>query len=193
EEAIAAMALEQVLPRDSSGSFEDVFANMSPFDSPQINDKKLNASLQANLARIISKIRGVADATVFIDPTHERQLEGSIEPKASVYVRMRNGTAADKKLAEAIAELVAGTNGSMKRSRVSIIIDGVVWAVKDRDPNAPSGEIDEQQANAEKRNADKIQQALRPYGEVIAVVTAKIDTITSQTNSITHTNVISKP
>src|SRR4051812_14674339 len=33
EEAIAALALEQVLPRDSAGSFEDVFANMSPFDS----------------------------------------------------------------------------------------------------------------------------------------------------------------
>ena len=30
EEAIAAMALEQVLPRDASGGFEDVFASDEP-------------------------------------------------------------------------------------------------------------------------------------------------------------------
>src|SRR4051812_39711831 len=69
EEAIAALALENALPRDSSGSFEDVLTNISPFTSPQMADKITNNALQQNLARIISKMRGVADAHVIIDPT----------------------------------------------------------------------------------------------------------------------------
>src|SRR4029077_16476725 len=140
--------------RDASGSFEDVFNNLSPFTSPQMTDKISNNALQQNLARVIGKMHGVSEAHVIIDPTHERLIEGNVDPKASVYVRMRNGTVADKKLAEAIAELVAGTNANMKRSRVSVIIDDKVFPIKDRDTNVPDGEIDAQQADAERRNAD---------------------------------------
>src|SRR3954451_24488648 len=107
EEAIAALALENALPRDSSGSFEDVLTNISPFTSPQMADKITNNALQQNLARIISKMRGVADAHVIIDPTHTAMIDGNVEPKASVSVHMRNGAAVDKKFAEAIAEFVA--------------------------------------------------------------------------------------
>ena len=193
EEALAALAMEQALPRDSSGSLEDVFSNMSPFDPPQMTDKKLNANLQSNLERIISKMPGVADAHVNIDPSHERLFEGNVEPKASVYVHMREGSSADKKMAEAIAELVAGTNANMKRSRVSVITDKTVWPIRDRDPNTPDGEIDAQQANAEKRNQEKIETALGYYGAVIAVVTAKVDTIASQISETTYPKIQTKP
>jgi len=107
---------------------------------------------------------------------------------------MRPGSTADKRLAEGIAETVAGTNAHMKRSRVSVIIDGIPWVVRDRDPNQPTdGEIDAQQAQAEKRNEDKIKTALSYYGEVIAVVHAKVDTISSQTSETTYTKLQSKP
>ncbi len=192
EEAIAALALEQALPRDSSGSLEDVFNNMSPFDPPQMTGLKLNAHLEQNLARIISKMKGVAEATVHIDPTHERAFEGDVEPKASVAVRMRPGASADKKLAEAIAEWVSGSNANMRRSRVSVIIDDKVWPIRDRDPNQPDGEIDQQQASAEKRAEDNIKRAIGFYGDVIAVVHAKVDTIASQISETTHPHIVVK-
>ena len=58
----------------------------------------------------------------------------------------------------------------------------------------PDGEIDAQQAKAEKYNEDKIKDALHYCGgEVIAVVHAKVDTIASQISETTHPKIQSKP
>jgi flagellar biosynthesis/type III secretory pathway M-ring protein FliF/YscJ len=192
EEALAALAMEQALPRNSSGSLEDIFANMSPFDPPQMTDKKLNAHLQFGMEEIIRQMPGVSDAHVTIDPSHEHLFEGDVEPSASVVVQMRPGSNGDKKMAEAIAEMVAGTNANMRRSRVSLVIGTTVWHIKDRDANVSDGEIDAQQADAEKRNQAKIEQALSYYGAVIAVVTAKVDTVASHISETTYPKIQSK-
>src|SRR2546430_10850114 len=187
--AVAALAYEQVLPKDSTGSFDDVFNKLSPFTPQSVTDKMSNVALQQTLARVISKMPDVAEAQVIIDPTHDRLFEGTVEPKATVNVRMRNGKQGSKKLAEAIAEWVSGSNAHMRRSRVSAIIEDRVYPIRARDANTPDGEIDEQQATAEHRNEDKIKTALSSFnggGDVIAVVTAKIDTVTSHKSATSH-------
>src|SRR3954471_5989725 len=99
ELAIAALAYEQVLPRDSQGSFEDVIGKMSPFTSDKLSDSMTNNFLQQKLANIIGQMNGVASATVFIDPTREHHIGGDTDPRASVSVRMRNHSEVNKKLA----------------------------------------------------------------------------------------------
>jgi flagellar biosynthesis/type III secretory pathway M-ring protein FliF/YscJ len=191
--AVAALAYEQVLPKDSTGTFDDVFNKLSPFTPQSVTDKMSNVALQQTLARVISKMHDVAEAQVIIDPTHDRLFEGSVEPKATVNVRMRNGKQGSKKLAEAIAEWVSGSNAHMRRSRVSVIIEDRVYPIRDRDANTPDGEIDEQQANAEHRNEEKIKTALGYFsGDVIAVVTAKIDTVTSHKSATSHPSALVK-
>jgi flagellar M-ring protein FliF len=192
DDAVAVLAYQQVLPKDSSGSFEDVFSKMSPFASERTNEKLYNNMIQQSLADVISRFPGVLAAQVIIDPVHELRIGANVEPSASVSVQMRRGQQADKRLAEAIAETVHGTNAHMKRSRVSVIIDGIVRPVRDRDPNMPDGEIGDEQAKAQERMEANVKKALGAYGEVIAVVYAKIDTVASHKHELIYPKIQAK-
>jgi flagellar biosynthesis/type III secretory pathway M-ring protein FliF/YscJ len=191
EEAIAALALQQALPRDSAGSYEEIFNNLSPFTSPQMTDKISNKAMEQNMARVMAKMPGVAEAYVTIDPTSGDRIGGNIEPSASVVIITR-GTADKKMIADGVAEMLSGVNANLRRSRVRIVIDGKPFPMRDRDPNTPDGEIDAQQAAAESRNQDKIKAALRGYGDVIAVVTAHVDAIATNIDETTHPKVVTK-
>ena len=121
-----------------------------------------------------------------IDPSHDHLIGGDVEPSASVNLTMADPTKADKKLAEAIAETVAGTNAHMRRSRVHVIMDSRTFAIKDPDPNLPDGEIDEEEAKAEDHMEGEVKRALGYFNaDVIAVVHANVDAIASHQTETT--------
>ncbi len=193
ETAIAELAYAQALPKDSSGSYEDFFSKMSPFTSPSINDKEYNEYLQAKIQGYIGMWKGVGEANVLIDPTSDHVIGADVEPSASVSLQMRNGAEGSKELATAVARFVAGSNAHMRPSRVTVLINGRVYPIHEDDPNLPDGEINEQAAKEEARYAEKIKEALGQYGSnVVAVVHAKIDSVTSRKNSLTFPKIQTK-
>src|SRR3954469_14117960 len=66
EFALATLAYEQALPRDSQGSFEDVIGKMNPFTSDKLSDGMTNNFLQQKLANIVGRMPDVASAEVII-------------------------------------------------------------------------------------------------------------------------------
>jgi flagellar M-ring protein FliF len=191
--AVAALAYAQVVPKNSSGSFDDFMGKISPFTPPQMGDKMINEFGQNRLAAIISLLPEVADANVIIDPSHERVVGGNVEPSASVSVRMKNGAAGDKHLAQAIATFVSGSNAQLRRSRVSVLIEGHPYTIRDADPNLPDGDADELLMRNETHYQEQVKEALSVYGNVVAVVHAKIDLVQSKQTETVVSTVISKP
>jgi flagellar biosynthesis/type III secretory pathway M-ring protein FliF/YscJ len=193
ESAIAALAYAQALPKDSSGSYEDFFSKMSPFTSPSLNDKEYNEYLQAKIQGYIGMWKGVGEVSLLIDPSSEHVIGANVEPSASVSVQMRNGSGGSKELATAIARFVAGSNAHMRPSRVTVLINGRVYPIHEDDPNLPDGEINEQAAKEEARYAEKIKEALGQYGSnVIAVVHAKIDPVSSHKSATSYPKITAK-
>ena len=193
-QAIAVLASEKMLPRDNKGGFEDIISKLSPFDSESTKQKVWNAGLQQNLEQIICAMPGVDTCRVIIDPTSRERIEGSVYPKASVLVRMRPPNKGDAKLADAVGDLVSGSNSALNKSRVNIVIDGKPFPLLDRSENplAASGDIAERQAAEESRYEQKIAKALSNFGEVIATVRVKIDVVSSQTTEKSYPDVKSK-
>ena len=58
--ALAALAYQQALPKDSSGGFEDIFSKINAFSPESTNEKLFNEATQQELADIISHMRGCA-------------------------------------------------------------------------------------------------------------------------------------
>src|SRR5438874_3741456 len=98
--AVALLGQDQLLPRDAGGGFEDVFSKLSPFSSETNNQKMFVSALQAKLEALFRRMKDVADASVFIDPTMKPGVETSIEPSASVWIHMRAGATPEKRFAE---------------------------------------------------------------------------------------------
>lgn len=177
-EALALLASEQLLPRDTSNGFNDIIAKMNPFQSQQMNQELWNVGKQTALEQIIRTMPGVAAAKVMLTPTSERRIGGNIEPTASVAITMRSGSVRSRKLAEATADLVVGSVAGLKRNRVSVIMDGVTVPVADREGNplAVSGDVSEHQAAAEHYFQEKVERALGYFqGGVIVSVFVKVD------------------
>jgi flagellar biosynthesis/type III secretory pathway M-ring protein FliF/YscJ len=190
--AVAALAYAQVLPKNSTGSFDDFMGKISPFTNPQMGDKMMNEFGQNRLSSIINRMPGVADAQVLIDPQHERVVGGNVEPSGSVIVTMKDGGIGDKKLAQAIATFVSGSNAQLRRSRVSIVIGIKTYPLHDVDPNIPDGEADEALVRTEQYFQQSVKTALSMYGDVVAVVHAKVDMTRTEQKDVSVTDVKSK-
>jgi flagellar biosynthesis/type III secretory pathway M-ring protein FliF/YscJ len=192
--ALSVLAYESALPSDSSDVMSGMLANLNPFDSQATAQRKWSAAGVQLLQQVICNLPSVAAAKVTMDTTTEAKIGApSIEPVASAVITMKKGRQPDRKLVDAIADVVCSFNAGLKRSRVSVIIDGLPYRVSDRGPNggiASAAELDEQLAAYERRQESKIQEILRYFGTgVTAQVTAKIDTVSSRTESVTHPKV----
>ena len=192
--AISALGYAQALPKDSSGSFEDIFGKMSPFASPQTNDKMYNEYLQSKLASYIQMWPNIGLVKVMLDPTNEEHIGSKTDPSANVTVLMKPGVTPDKKLAQSIAEFVAASNANLQAhaSRVTVSIDGVVYHAHDPNPNLPDGELGDQLASQEVHYEQAIKEMLSGYGDVAAVVHAKIGMVDKHITQVTHPKIQAK-
>ena len=136
-EALADLYEVDAFRERTADSFEAMARQMSGWDSPGKTDQLFTHVLQNRLASTIMQRHGVRKATVFIDRTNERRLNGlSVQPTATVDILTR-GDEADgaaegelldrRRLADAAVNAVRGSVASLSRDQVMVTIDGASY------------------------------------------------------------------
>jgi flagellar biosynthesis/type III secretory pathway M-ring protein FliF/YscJ len=125
-EALAALSLAHLIPRETSSGFDDVLKSASnPFTPESTKQKLLNHAKEVSLSRIVQNFPKVARADVVIDPTREMRVSGPVEPSATIAITMQDGAIADQNLVDAAADVVQGAQSGLARSQIKVIVDGV--------------------------------------------------------------------
>ncbi|MGA2498507.1 MAG: flagellar M-ring protein FliF C-terminal domain-containing protein [Tepidisphaeraceae bacterium] len=150
--AWSVLSYGQMLPRDTRNSFEDLLQKTSPFDPPSRTDGIMNEHRQNRLATMIRQYPGVASAMVLIDAKHERGPNG-VDPKATVSMTLKRGETPTQQLVAAAADLVSGAVASLQRGKVTVIINGVSYPVRNHDEANGLAGSDEYLANVQKAEA----------------------------------------
>jgi flagellar biosynthesis/type III secretory pathway M-ring protein FliF/YscJ len=131
-EVLGDLVYQQLLPKDMSSAFNDIFLkNDNVLGSPDRSDRLHTEARQAMLAQVIKSFPKVRDATVLIDNTRKRSFDQPVNASASVYVHLKNGEKADNRLCNAAADVVCGAVAGLKRKDVKVVVDGVSRALAD--------------------------------------------------------------
>jgi flagellar biosynthesis/type III secretory pathway M-ring protein FliF/YscJ len=166
-EAIAVLGLEQLLPQDTSSGWEQIIEKLdSPWNPQSKQDEVFNHAKQVLLAKVLRAVKGIRNAQVVIDNQKRRSFgEGDREPTATVQIDTYDGEGkSHKKLADVAARVVAGAVSGMKRSNVSVIIDGSAHTVHDKDGDSFSTGTEAWMESiqwGERYYADKVEKHLR--------------------------------
>jgi flagellar biosynthesis/type III secretory pathway M-ring protein FliF/YscJ len=190
-EAIALLSYDSLLPGDTSNAFQDIVKQLNPLAPPSTTDRMWNVGYQNALEQIIRRYPGVRDAKVIISPISERRLGQSIEPSASVAVFLRPNEKPSKKLANTIADLVAGAHAALNRARVAVTINDQSFTIADRSTSNVAGgsEMGELERAAEASFRQKVEEILVGYGQVNASVRVKLDNESEKTTEEKVTSV----
>jgi flagellar M-ring protein FliF len=178
-EVIAELGYAQLLPRDTKTGFDEIVRQMSPWDSTTRSTAMLNNAREQYLAEIIRRFPGVANAMVVLDPTSHRGMGRSVHPSGTVFISMRDGAPAARQLVEAAADVLAGAQAGLSRSRVKVVVDGVSFPVRDRDDAtsfAFGTELIDQIKAHERHIADRIGHQLSYIPGVLVSVTVNVNT-----------------
>lgn len=180
-EALSLITMNQALPGNAASVFDEMLANMNPWDSQSVNKERFNHAKAQMFARVIAGWTdlGVASAEVMISPEQKIGVQSSIEPKASVSIRTRGRGGGDRKLAIAAAEFVSGAVAGLRRDNVSVVIDGVTHNVRENDMTVGGGsEFLELRRAHERVVEDKIRSVLGYIPGLSVAVTAELNTKT---------------
>ncbi len=183
-EVLADLGYSQLLPRDTESGFDAIVKQLSPFASDTTNRAYFNRAKEMTMARVIRGFPGVATAEVMIDPASERRIGASVQPRASINMTMNGGAPGSKRLAEAAASFVCGAQSGMQRSRISVIINGQNFVVRDAadaDGGLSGGDTIEITRQYEAYYRDKILEQLSFIRGVMAQVTVEVDNASKQT------------
>ncbi len=102
-------------------NFDKLIEQDSPFLTRQQHDRRWLIAKMNVLGKMISRLRGIKQATVVIDPSKRGGIGGSsVPPTASVIVFTSGGPLSQAQV-EAIAQLVAGSEAGLDLSNVAII------------------------------------------------------------------------
>ncbi|MBC7784111.1 MAG: hypothetical protein H7144_09745 [Burkholderiales bacterium] len=184
-ELIADLGYAQLLPRNTEDGFKDIIVKYSnPFDSTSKSDQLWNHSKQMTLGGIISRWPGVKSASVNIDGTRKQSLSRSTLPVASISINLKSGEYPTRKIADAAADLLVGSQAGLARSGVKVLVNGRAVALSEPGENGSGGDnsVLEQRANHEKYWADKILNQIPYIANAYAVVTVDLNTKNSVIN-----------
>ncbi len=119
--AIVAKLLDADVMDPDQVNFDKLIEQDSPFLTRQQHDRRWLIAKMNVLGKMISRLRGIKQATVVIDPSSRGGLGGNFVPAtASVIVFTRGGPLVQAQV-EAIAQLVAGSEAGLDVSNVAII------------------------------------------------------------------------
>jgi flagellar biosynthesis/type III secretory pathway M-ring protein FliF/YscJ len=131
-EALATVALSDLMPKASTINFESFMKGINPFNSPGMNDAHLTHFKQARLAEVMCKFEGVKSADVFIDPTQKTGFNGTgVEPSATVHLRVKNPKVITQSIVDGAAGLVMGAQAGLSWKRVTVLVNGAPRRVSD--------------------------------------------------------------
>lgn len=195
-DALGYLGEQRMLPADTKTGFDEMIANMSPWDSPTKTAKMFAEAKQRTLARVIGQFSGVVSATVFIDTPDHRSFVNQSTPTATINIVTRHGDRAPGKLAIAAADLVCGAQAGLKRRNVAVIIDSNAIPLPDQEDNgyAGSSEFIESRRDAEKYFEDKVRGQLTFIPQLMTTVNVELDIKSSsqQTHTPNAQNTVSK-
>jgi len=121
-DAISILQSSELLNEDTSVAFDELIKNHSPWMSNEQNRQAYMLALRKTLSNITSKMKGVERADVFIAKPDEIGFGTTyVKSTASVNVRMKNRKRLSKKMAQAMAGLVAGAIAEMEPADVTVI------------------------------------------------------------------------
>lgn len=178
DEAVATLAMDQMLPDDFSSAMTETLKDLNPFTPSEIADKTINDAMQRELASYIRHMPGVSNAAVFLPTVATNPYDVQTQPTASINVMMRSGSKPDSKLAYGIASLVRGAKPGLEFSKINLIFDGHNFPLEDHQGVAGGGggELLEREQEAEHTYQQKLKDQLRIYGTgVFASVKVKIN------------------
>lgn len=176
--ALAILAYDRMLPKNTSYAFDKFLGKMTMFDPPDKQKAIWNEAKQAQLSSIISALDGVADATVIIDGGQQRGIRTRQEPRASINIAMRPGHKPTQHLANAAADLVAGAQQGLKAGEIRIVIDSRPFKPYDPDSEfafGSGGALFEQLVQREQYYAQKIQSMIDHVPGAIVSVHCRIN------------------
>lgn len=176
-EALGALGFAKALPRSTTNGFDEIVKQINPLASPAEREAVLKRAKEQALAEVIRHFPGVNDAFVMIDPALRRQIGGGPSvPSATVNITT-GGTARNRQLAQAAADLVCGANAGLSRGNVKVIVDSMPQAVGGGDPNGTPdlGDQLENRQRFEQLVQAKITDHLQNMGAVLVAVTAQVD------------------
>jgi len=178
------------LPRDSSASFDDLVAKLSPWNTKSQNDAILIGYRQRVLEHTIRLMSGVHEAKVLIDnPRTVAFGARNIKPTASVTLFMEGGAAVTQKFANAVASTVAGSIAGLEVDNVRVI-DGLTskWFVIREDDVASGSDYLEQKLKYERSMHEKLMQFLSYIPDVRISVTAVVDASPTRLEKVEYLN-----
>ncbi len=195
--ALSAVAFNRLQPSNSSDAVDKIVSQMTMWDPATKTDRLFNEKRQLVLAQTIAQFPGVEDATVQIDPAERKSFSAPSQPRASIFIKMRENERPSKKLVLAAADWVVGAQAGLSRTGVNVIVDGVSFPLQDRDNGAMlmSGEILETKQGFEKHFADKIREQLANIPNVFVAVTVEVNTrrTEQQTSAVDPKNIVNQP
>ena len=119
--AIVAKLLDAEVMSPDQINFDKLIEQDSPFLTRQQHDRRWLIAKMNVLGKMISRMRGIQQATVVIDPSSRGGLgRTAVPPTASVIVFTRGGPLSQAQV-EAIAQFVAGSEAALNVSNVAII------------------------------------------------------------------------
>ncbi len=124
-EIVADLMYSQMLPHDSHSMFEEMNKDANPFAPQSDRERNYVEGVRQELAAIIRRWPGVADAQVLINAKNENRIEDAVKPSATIAITMRDGAVANKQLVMAAADGVAGAISGMSRGEVRVSVNGI--------------------------------------------------------------------
>lgn len=116
------LAERQLLPSDTSIGFSKIIEENNAFLSADQQNRRWTLALSNELARTLGNFSWIDSARVFINDTHKRRVGGpSLQPSASVNIKLKSGQQMDEERVRAIAALVAGPVPGLELSEVQIV------------------------------------------------------------------------
>ena len=163
--------------RGTEDGFDALVKQMSAWDSPSKTDKLFDHHREQAVQRVISRFAGVRKATVIIDSTSQRRMDGaSIHPAAMVDIQTRQdvGTRINsQQLAHAAVNVLTGSLANLSRERVTVTIDGASYNLGDGSV-VESRDAVERRQQLEHAHVAKLRQLLGYIPDVMVSVSVDL-------------------
>jgi flagellar biosynthesis/type III secretory pathway M-ring protein FliF/YscJ len=200
QRAAAARLMESGnLPGDTTLLFNNLFQAQDWKASKDQHRQQAVIAKQNELARIISKMRGVSKATVILDIPESSGLGRAVrEPSASVMVLTAGNIPMTQNSVDAIANLVAGSAAGMDLMNVKIV-EGSTGRHRSvsTDEARMASQFMDQAKQAELHTKRKLESMFAHIPGVVVSVTAMVDvtkvSTTERANAKTNEGTVSVP
>lgn len=177
---LSSLGFADALPKNTANGFDEIIKQMTPWDGQSRQDAMFNRGKEMTLAEVIRGFPDVADATVAIDPTKQRNIStGNVEPTAFVSIKMKSGGKPNKQLVAAAANVVAGAQAGLALKNIKVVVDGSPQHVVDPTDDTSLAEgIDDIRQRTEARFTQKVAGQLRYIPGVLVAVTVDVNSST---------------